>query len=113
MYKKQQTNYVLLSGIVVSALLVASLLINNSPFGQKALAQGTAIPNATSKPGNMTTSGKITNHTSGITASQSGMNAVLNAVRNTNATSTATKNIINATEVNKTSAAGNMTNKTG
>jgi hypothetical protein len=113
MYKKQQTNYVLLSGIVVSAILVASLHINNSLLAQKALAQGTAMPNATSKPGSTTTGGKTANQSGAITTKQSDINTVLNAVRNTNATSMATKNIINATEVNKTSAAGNMTNKTG
>lgn len=98
MDKKQQTNYVLLSGIVISAILVASLLINNSQFVHKALAQGIAAPNATNKAGSMTTGNK--------TANQTDLNAVLNAVRNTNATSTATKNIINATT-------GNMTNKSG
>ena len=98
MDKKQQTNYVLLSGIVISAILVASLLINNSQFVHKALAQGIAAPNATNKAGSMTTGNK--------TANQTDLNAVLNAVRNTNATSAATKNIINATT-------GNMTNKSG
>jgi hypothetical protein len=115
MYKKQQTNYVLLFGIVVSAILVASLHINNSLLlAQKALAQGAAMPNATSKPGSTTTGGKTANQSGAVTTKQSDINAVLNAVRNTNATSMATKNIINATTAgNTTSAAGNTTNKTG
>ena len=106
MGKKQQTNYVLLSGIAISAILVASLLINNSQFVHKALAQGTAAPNATNKANSMTTGNKTANQTGTITSGRTDLNAVLNAVRNTNATSTATKNIINAT-------AGNMTNKSG
>jgi hypothetical protein len=122
MYKKQQTNYVLLFGIVVSAILVASLHINNSLLlAQKALAQGAAMPKATSKPGSTTTGGKTANQSGAVTTKQSDINAVLNAVRNTNATSMATKNIINATTAgnttsaagNTTSAAGNTTNKTG
>ena len=121
MYKKQQTNYVLLSGIVVSAILVASLHINNSLLAQKALAQGTAMTNATSKPGSTTTGGKTANQAGAVTTKQSDINTVLNAVRNTNATSMATKNIINATTAgnmsstagNMSSTAGNTTNKTG
>ena len=114
MYKKQQTNYVLLSGIVVSAILVASLHINSSLLAQKALAQGTAMPNATSKPGSTTTGGKTANQSGAVATKQSDINAVLNAVRNTNATSMATKNIINATTAgNMSSTAGNTTNKTG
>jgi hypothetical protein len=92
MNKKQQTNYVLvLSGIAISAILVASLLILSGQFTQKALAQGAAKTNTT--------------NTTGKTASQTGITAVINAAKNTTATSAATKNIINAT--------GNMTNKTG
>ena len=106
MDKKQQTNYVLLSGIAISAILVASLLINNSQFVYKARAQGIASPNATNKANSMTTGNKTANQTGTITSGQTDLNAVLNAVRNTNATSTATKNIINATT-------GNMTNKSG
>ncbi|HEY6883712.1 MAG TPA: hypothetical protein VI278_06715 [Nitrososphaeraceae archaeon] len=106
MDKKQQTNHVLLSGIAISAILVASLLINNSQFVHKALAQGIAAPNATNKAGSMMTGNKTANQTGAVTSGQSDLNAVLNAVRNTNATSTATKNIINATT-------GNMTNKSG
>ena len=106
MGKKQQTNYVLLSGIAISAILVASLLINNSQFVYKARAQGIAAPNATNKANSMTTANKTANHPGTVTSSRTDLNAVLNAVRNTNATSTATKNIINAT-------AGNMTNKSG
>jgi hypothetical protein len=107
MGKKQQTNYVLLSGIAISAILVASLLINNSQFVYKARAQGIAAPNATNKANSMTTGNKTAaNHTGTVTSSRTDLNAVLNAVRNTNATSTATKNIINAT-------AGNATNKSG
>lgn len=89
MNRKQQTNYVLvLSGIAISAILVASLLILSGQFTQKALAQGADKTNTTGK-----------------TASQTGISAVINATKNTTATSAATKNIINAT--------GNMTNKTG
>ena len=107
MDKKQQTNYVLLSGIAISAILIASLLINNSQFVHKALAQGIAAPpNATNKAGSMTTGNKTANQTGNVTSGQTDLNAVLNAVRNTNATNTATKNIINATT-------GNMTNKSG
>jgi hypothetical protein len=106
MGKKQQTNYVLLSGIAISAILVASLLINNSQFVYKARAQGIAAPNATNKANSMTTGNKTANQTGTITSGRTDLNAVLNAVRNTNATSTATKNIINATS-------GNMTNKSG
>ena len=106
MDKKQQTNHVLLSGIAISAILVASLLINNSQFVHKALAQGIAAPNGTNKAGSMTTGNKTANQTGTITSGRTDLNAVLNTVRNTNATSTATKNIINATT-------GNMTNKSG
>ena len=92
MNRKQQTNYVLvLSGIAISAILVASLLILSGQFTQKALAQGADKTNTT--------------NTTGKTASQTGITAVINAAKNTTATSAATKNIINAT--------GNMTNKTG
>jgi hypothetical protein len=92
MNRRQQTNYVLvLSGIAISAILVASLLILSGQFTQKALAQGAAKTNTT--------------NTTGKTASQTGITAVINAAKNTTATSAATKNIINAT--------GNMTNKTG
>lgn len=87
MNRKQQTNYVLLlSGVAISAIVVASLLIISGQFTQKALAQGAT--NTTNK-----------------SASETGMSAVINAARNTTATSAATKNIINATS--------NMTNKTG
>ena len=92
MNRKQQTNHVLvLSGIAISAILVASILILNGQFTQKALAQGAAKTNTT--------------NTTGKTASQTGISAVINAAKNTTATSAATKNIINAT--------GNVTNKTG
>jgi hypothetical protein len=92
MNRKQQTNYVLvLSGIAISAILVASMLILSGQFTPKALAQGAAKTNTT--------------NTTGKTASQTGISAVINAAKNTTATSAATKNIINAT--------GNVTNKTG
>jgi hypothetical protein len=87
MNRKQQTNYVLLlSGVVISAIVVASLLIISGQFTQKALAQGAA--NTTNK-----------------LVSETGMSAVINIARNTTATSAATKNVINAIS--------NMTNKTG
>jgi hypothetical protein len=92
MNRKQQTNCVLLlSGIAISAILVASLLISGGQLTQKALAQGADKTNTT--------------NTTSKAASQTGITAVLNAAKNTTATNTATKNIINAT--------GNMTNKTG
>jgi hypothetical protein len=92
MNRKQQTNYVLvLSGVAISAILVASLLILSGQFTQKALAQGAAKTNTT--------------NTTSKAASQTGMSAVINAAKNTTATNAATKNIINATS--------NTTNKTG
>lgn len=106
MDKKQQTNHVLLSGIAISAILVASLLINNSQFVHKALAQGIAAPNGTNKAGSMTTGNKTANQTGAVTSGQTDLNAVLNAARNTNAINATSKNIINATT-------GNMTNKSG
>jgi hypothetical protein len=76
MNRKQQTNYVLvLSGIAISAILVASLLILSGQFTQKALAQGAAKTNTT--------------NTTGKTASQTGITAVINAAKNTTATSAA------------------------
>ena len=96
MDKKQQTNYVLLSGIAISAMLMASLFVTNSQLAQKVLAQGTDMTNAKNRTAAANASTAATN--------QNGMSAVLNAVHNTNATSTAAKNIINATS--------NMTNKT-
>ncbi len=83
--------YCCLSGIAISAILVASLLISGDQLTQKALAQGADKTNTT--------------NTTSKAASQTGITAVLNAAKNTTATNTATKNIINAT--------GNMTNKTG
>jgi hypothetical protein len=97
MDKKQQINCVLLSGIAISAMLTASLFVTNSQFAQKVLAQGNDMTNAKNRAA-------AAANASTPATNQNGMSAVLNAVHNTNATSTAAKNIINATS--------NMTNKT-
>jgi hypothetical protein len=107
MDKRQKANYVLLYGIAISAMLLASLFVTNGYFAQKALAQGNAITNATSKAANQT--GNTDANPSAL-VNQNGMNAVLNAARNTNATNTAVKNVINATGSNTTGS--NTTNKT-
>src|SRR5919201_1393704 len=121
MNKRQKANYVLLYGIAISATLLASLFVTNGHFAQKALAQGSTITNITSKAANQT--GNIGANPSAL-VNQNGMNAVLNAARNTNATNTAVKNIINATGGNTTAnktgsmmtgptTGSNTTNKTG
>jgi hypothetical protein len=103
MNKRQKANYVLLSGIAISAALLASLFVTNGHFAQKALAQGTAMSNATSKVANQTDN---TGANPSALVNQNGLSAVLNAARNTTATNTAVKNVINAT-------GSNATNKTG
>ena len=103
MNERQRANYISLYGIAVSATLLASLLVINGYFAQNALAQGTTMPNTTSKVANQT--GNMGANPSAL-VNQNGLNAVLNAARNTNATNTAVKNVINAT-------GSNMTNKTG
>ena len=105
MNKRKKANYVLLYGIAISATLLASLFVTNGYFGQKALAQGTAITNATTKAANQT--GNADANPSAL-VSQNGLNAVLNAARSTNATNTAVKNIINATGSNTTNKTGSM-----
>ncbi|MFL6368172.1 MAG: hypothetical protein ACJ72T_06440 [Nitrososphaeraceae archaeon] len=108
MNKRQKANYVSLYGIAISATLLASLFVTNGHFAQKALAQGTAITNVTSKAANQTSN---TDANPSAIVNQNGLNAVLNAARNTNATDTAVKNVINATGSNSTGS--NATNKTG
>ena len=105
MNKGKKANYVLLYGIAISATLLASLFVTNGHFGQKALAQVTAITNATTKAANQT--GNADANPSAF-VSQNGLNAVLNAARSTNATNTAVKNIINATGSNTTNKTGSM-----
>jgi hypothetical protein len=105
MNKRQKANYVLLYGIAISATLLASLFVTNGHFAQKALAQGTAITNLTSKAANQT--GNTDTNPSAL-VNQNGMNTVLNAARNTNATNTAVKNVINATGSNTTNKTGSM-----
>ena len=118
MNKRQKANYVSLYGIAISATLLASLFVTNGHFAQKALAQGTTITNKTANQ-----TGNIGTNPSAL-VNQNGMNAVLNAARNTNATNTAVKNIINATGGNTTAnktgsmmtgptTGSNTTNKTG
>src|SRR5919197_1594847 len=117
MNKRQKANYVSLYGIAISATLLASLFVTNGHFAQKALAQGTTITNKTANQ-----TGNIGTNPSAL-VNQNGMNAVLNAARNTNATNTAVKNVINATGSNATNKTGSMmtgpttgsnaTNKTG
>jgi len=113
MNKIQKANYVSLYGIAISATLLASLFVTNGHFAQKALAQGTAITNVTSKAANQTSN---TDANPSAIVNQNGLNAVLNAARNTNATDTAVKNVINATGSNATGSnatGSNATNKTG
>jgi len=99
MNERKKANYVLLYGIAISATLLASLFVINGYFAQKALAQGTAIPNATTKAANQT--GNMGANPSAL-ITQNGLNAVLNATRSTNATNTAISNVINATGSNAT-----------
>ena len=100
MNKRQKANYVLLSGIAISAALLASLFVTNGHFAQKALAQGTTITNKTANQ-----TGNIGTNPSAL-INQNGLSTVLNAARNTTATNTAVKNVINAT-------GSNAANKTG
>jgi len=139
MDRKEEATYVLLLtgiAIAISAALVASSFITSGQFVEKAFAQGNTIlgkatrsvmnnptgNNSTiaNKTGGTTTD-KTTNQSSVAAATNQGsINTVLNAVRNTNATSMATQNIINATAsnstmANKTNSSNStmMTNKTG
>jgi hypothetical protein len=94
MNERKKANYQLLYGIAISATLLASLFVINGHFAQKALAQGTAITNATTKAGNQT---------SNIGANPSALiTQTINATRSTNATNTAISNVINATSSNAT-----------
>jgi hypothetical protein len=138
MDRKEEATYVLLLtgiAIAISAALVASSFITSGQFVEKAFAQGnTTLGKATrSVMNNPTGNSTIANKTGGTTTdkttnqssvaaatNQGSINTVLNAVRNTNATSMATQNIINATAsnstmANKTNSSNStmMTNKTG
>ena len=109
MAKKQHR--VLWSAIVISAVLVASLLIFPSNLAPKALG----LPNQTSKNAGIQSAQNATS----LGSPQSLMESVIKKTANTNATDFALKNLIkttsgkdNTTAANNTAAANNTVMKT-